>query len=570
MPSRSRTCAVRGAFVVLALVFTTGLVGCSKDQPKPVRCQQAASVDSGQQVQIDASAGNPGCQAQITLPGTACPPQYLSSNESVRPVPRIVVVLWDDDPARQLAEATSSNVDQRVTLTFRVPMDATPGAHSIVVACGTPTEQLRSFPFIVIKATLALDPSTGIPGDTVRLTGSGISCTDKIIVEWDKRGAKVGEAPLEKPWGEFALTFTVPADPAPQGGKDLKVEVGVRCSDAPGTRPATQTFTLKGPEQPSLQVRGDKLRGGSPLTLLGRGIDCTQQGLELVPLFDEVERPHAKVVVSSKYQPFEVAITVPPDATPGEHRVNVRCASEQQGRPELAKTVVVQAPAVVAPVVLNVSPDRGWRGRQVTITVSGVDCSAGSPSTVVASVDGAEVGRTTAPVTNTLVAYPFTGTIPAKAKAGQRQVQVRCAGSPAGTTLTAAALRVDVPEVAVKPRTSRPGGQVAISATGFNCAGPGGPGRLLLLWADGTELGHADSSTPDESLTSDGIVPQNARAGVGTLTARCADGSQKATVDVGVAGITVTHPRGCSARRSRWLATASCATRRRSVGTAAR
>jgi hypothetical protein len=145
---------------------------------------------------------------------------------------------------KSLAMASGSNGDFQQAIT--VPSSTPAGRYPVTAQCSAqPGSDLTSTSVYVV--TLALLPSSGIPGTTIRVTGDGYTQCHEIQVQLlrDTPQAVAASGPIVPANGSFTAGVTVPSSAPP--GKDYQVDAG--CYPAAGSNVAiaTEPFSVTPP-----------------------------------------------------------------------------------------------------------------------------------------------------------------------------------------------------------------------------------------------------------------------------------------------------------------------------------
>ena len=158
-----------------------------------------------------------------------------------------VELLWDGEVLGKAQAGT-------FTVPLTVPSEAPIGGHTVVATCRNhpDTADIQSFtvtsePTSVIgPAALTLQPTSGHPGDRVRVTGDRFSCANRsrtVELSWDD-GTPLPSASLDSS-GHFDTSVSAPAN------TDVRrLTLGAACSDGSVVLAADFTFQVSPPPPP--------------------------------------------------------------------------------------------------------------------------------------------------------------------------------------------------------------------------------------------------------------------------------------------------------------------------------
>lgn len=130
-----------------------------------------------------------------------------------------------------------------------VPVGTTPGLYGVTARCSNVlTHDLASVSVPVV--TLTLSPGSGLPGQTISVTGSGYTVCSEVQVDLVRDGteAVATSGPVDAPGGTFDAQLTVPGSALP--GDDYEVEDGCYAVSAvalPAAVLAAEPFTVTNP-----------------------------------------------------------------------------------------------------------------------------------------------------------------------------------------------------------------------------------------------------------------------------------------------------------------------------------
>jgi hypothetical protein len=269
--------------------------------------------------------------------------------------------------------------------------------------------------------------------------------------------------------------------------------------------------------------------------LAGGGIACRGDNTLIARWDGQTEL--ARGSLKQPYQPYGLDFDVPtkPLPTVGRHTITLRCAGDANA-PNITSVIFTVDPA--GQPHIQVSPVTAHRNDTLTVTGSGLDCSAesGQHPELVALFDGQLVAQTpkAATVSSPYDTFTVKFRVPDNAKPGDHKVNVRCAGQDRPPT---ADLRVLIPHQLVKvnvdPPSGAPGTPLQITATGVDCSAE--QPTLVVGWSDSSaanpvELGRLDSVSDEfQSYVLKNVrVPDKAVPGMFTIKLWCVWGSASA------------------------------------------
>jgi hypothetical protein len=279
------------------------------------------------QLTLSVTEGRPGTPVGVTISG--CP-------EELQPA----VLDWEGEYL--------DNSD-----TFTVPVDASPGPHSITATCGSARDTAEFAVTAVPQPSLTLGSDRGEPGSGFTATGSGFDCgSGDVEIRWDD--AVVTSAPA----GVFDVPLTVPADATPRG-----YTVRAACTDDPDiadnasftvtqviTTDVTTTVPPVVPQDPTpatLTLAPSSAGRGDTVTVTGQDFLCDNNSGMVTLVWDNGDTlPDASADSSGV---FQAGFLVPPDADAGRRTLRASCA-------EGAATATASFSIVAGPVTPTTSP----------------------------------------------------------------------------------------------------------------------------------------------------------------------------------------------------------------------
>jgi len=268
-------------------------------------------------LKLDTTTGHRGSKIMASGTDFAC-----GSSETVQ-------LLWDGkgDP---LAEAQPPTF----TIPLTVPDETSIGGHTVVAQCqyhstinaGQPFEVTKTEPPVVTPPpTLGVQPTSGHPGDKMRITGERFVCTDHaatVELRWDD-GTQLATPPVDAS-GHFDTSVPVPSNADARGHT-----VRAACADESVAMVTTFTVVAKGSPpppvrklaaamalQPASGQRGDEMR------IAGERFACANRTVALS--WDDGTRLANPPVDASGG--FAASVPVPANADIGSHTVGAACS----------------------------------------------------------------------------------------------------------------------------------------------------------------------------------------------------------------------------------------------------
>ncbi len=236
----------------------------------------------------------------------------------------LVQLLWDGDTP--LGEAPSGTFNVPLT----VPSQAFIGGHTVMASCRNHPDITDRQPFTVTSeptsangsAVLTLQPTSGRPGDEVRVTGDRFSCANHsrtVTLSWDD-GTQLPSASLD-PSGHFDASVSVPAN-----NDARRLTLRASCSDGSAVEAADFTVVLGPPPPPPPPPRGI---AGWLIALIA--LIAGSVLLVAAHIFRRVLRPHPTPHAQAVLRPGgPPAVTVCETPAPGEatHAMRLQAHSD--------------------------------------------------------------------------------------------------------------------------------------------------------------------------------------------------------------------------------------------------
>jgi methyl-accepting chemotaxis protein len=360
-----------------------------------------------------------------------------------------VNVFWDIaiGAGARLLNTTTGKSDGSYTVEIDVP-DTVNGSHYVWVE-DTATSARASSTAVNISRTTKLDPSRGLSGDEIEVTGTGFSAENPVTIVF--RNASVEYVPTTVPaavetdeWGSFTATFDVPSAVA---GSQNYGTFTVRASDDVAVLNSTATYIVgpsialdpdEGPEGTVIDVTGKGFTGGAVLSVGNVTWDDTYSMLIV-----------GNTITVASGGTFSGDIVVPAWGE-GEYEINI-----SDGIVWANASFTIDGEAKV-----TVDPSYGAPG--ATITVSGANY------TQIAGLDVTVIINTTAPQTlvtaTTLADGTWTATFTAPAVAFQNY---KINASDEYSVWDDAGFKVGLIAMIINPTSGPSGDEVALTGIGF-------------------------------------------------------------------------------------------------------
>jgi hypothetical protein len=304
---------------------------------------------------LDTAAGHRGVQIQATGTDFAC-----GSGESVQ-------LFWDGQ-----GDPLTEPQPQAFSVQLTVPEQASIGGHTVVARCQYHSTITASKPFEVTEVeppvvtpppSLAVQPTSGHPGDPMRITGERFVCTDHpgtVELRWDD-DTSLATPPVDAA-GNFETSVPVPLDADARGHT-----VNAACVDKSVAMATAFTVVAKDVPpppvpapaaamalQPASGHRGDQMR------IAGERFACANRTVELS--WDD--GTHLATTFVDASGDFATLIPVPTNADLRSHMVGAAC-SDASIALAAAFTVIAEPPPPP-----TTAPTRNWGWVIVLIAVA--------------------------------------------------------------------------------------------------------------------------------------------------------------------------------------------------------
>jgi hypothetical protein len=331
--------------------------------------------------------------------------------------------------------------------------------------------------------TIELEPSSGVPGTTVTVTGSGFDGAEGARIYFD--GVFKTTATTTNGTISGSNTFDIPAGKA--AGTYAVVVVGVSSS-----RTASNTFTV-----PPLAITLDAYSGPPGKTVAVTGSGFTVFGL--VNIYFGTDTTPVKTIAANASGAISTNFTVP-DKTAGSYTVK---AIDGASLNEATKTFTIPAPTI------TLAPTGGPPGTTVTVTGGLFKIGVG----VGIYFDGTL--KTTATTTNGTISGSNTFAVPTGAATGAHTVTANDTVNTATATFTVGAA------IALSPTSGVLGTPVTVTGSGFT------PDAAVTITFGGTLVATATTTAGVITGSNTFDVPDKPAPHVYTVSAT--DGTNTAT-----------------------------------------
>jgi hypothetical protein len=304
--------------VTVTVSCSLTFVGRSKPEPIVVHNDATFTVIAPKKdptLKLDTPAGHRGTQIRATGTDFAC-----GSSESVQ-------LFWDGT-----GDPLTDPQPQTFSVQFTVPEVTPTGGHHVVARCQYHSTITASEPFEVTQnkppvvtppPTLTVQPTSGHPGDPMRISGERFVCTDNagtVDVRWDA-DTSLATPPVDAA-GHFEMSTQVPSDADPGGHS-----VHASCADKSVAMVTTFTVVatdVPPPPVPAAAIALQPASGhrGDPMRIAGEGFACADRTVQLS--WDDGTRLAAPPVDASGG--FATSVPVPTNAELRSHPVTAACS----------------------------------------------------------------------------------------------------------------------------------------------------------------------------------------------------------------------------------------------------
>jgi hypothetical protein len=345
--------------------------------------------------------------------------------------------------------------------TITLPAGIANGQHTMSVHTSTGETLARAILVVNLQAaTLAITPTTGIPGAQLTATGAGFSAAETVLIAIN--GATLAAATADAQ-GRISATFVLPAH-LPAGN------FTVQAAGQSSQRAAAAALPVASPARISLHTTA--LRAGEALTVTGAAFAPYEQVRLSIP-------DHASsVVVADAQGNFTSTITIP--VTAPSAAVQVSAVGQQSQRAASAALTITAVPA-------GLSLSAGTVFTLGSFTVDGSGFHPGEQVHI--GVSGQRLSTATANAQGAFASMAVT--LPASIAPGT--VQVIAAGQ---SSQRSAAMHLTVQarvgSVSISPTSFARGTQVRIAGNGFApreevtlAVNGGAPFATVLAGSDG-------------------------------------------------------------------------------------
>ena len=410
-----------------------------------------------------------------------------------------------------VASSTSTAAGMVGGIAFVIPNPVAAGAHTVVLR-GTNSGQVGSTTLTVTGATtIVQSPTSGGPGATVVVTGSGFGATEPITVSFD--ASQVATATSSSLGVLPSITYAVP-NPVAIGQHTVVVR-----GTASG-RSQSAAFTVN--EGANLSLTPITGGAGTVITVTGSGFGASE------PITVAFDGAQVGTATSSNTGVLAgITLTVPGPVASGIHTVVARGGASGQTQ---SAAYTVNTPATLALSAASAAP-----GATVVLTGSGF----GATEPITVAFDGVVLTATTSAANGALAGVTLT--VPAAAT-GVHTISARGQGS--GQTASVSLTILPGATLTLTPAAGVVGSGVNATLSGFTA------GELVTVSANGATLATraADASgalsgllmtipaAPGGSLT---VTARGASSGRSAQTVYQVSPALTASASAAVAGSTI-------------------------------
>jgi hypothetical protein len=353
--------------------------------------------------------------------------------------------------------------------TITIPTAAT-GSHTIG-AVGSISGSVTGVTFTVMSSTITLSKTSGSPGTSVTVTGSGFRASDTVAVTFDGTTVKSG-IPADS-LGNWSTTITIPAATA---GSHIIGASGSTTGSVSGV-----SFTVLGGALTLSRTSGPP---GTSITISGTGFGASETGIAVT--FDGTVVTSG--ITANGVGAWSGTFTVPASVA-GPHTIGAYGSSTSADS-------ITGVTFTVSPG-LAINRTSGSPGSSVTITGSGFGASE---TGITVTFDGTTV--TSGISASSLGNWNTTITIPA-ATAGSHTIgasgSITSAGSVTGISFMVS------PALTLSRTSGPPSSSVTVTGSGFSASETD-----ITVTFDGTPVTSAISASPSGSWSGTFTVPASA------------------------------------------------------------
>jgi hypothetical protein len=164
--------------------------------------------------------------------------------------------------------------------------------------------------------TLTLDPTSGPPGSTVLVSGTGFGPSEEIDILFIQNRTRFLGSTTSDPSGNFSVDETIPGNADPG-------DASIRAQGAVSRIRATATFTVNPVPQAAIKLQPPSGPPGSSLLVTGKGFG---QNEEIDVLFIQTQTKFLGSTTSDPLGRFSLTVTIPGDANAGDATVRAQGA----------------------------------------------------------------------------------------------------------------------------------------------------------------------------------------------------------------------------------------------------
>ncbi len=251
-------------------------------------------------VLISPNSGPPGSTATVSGSG-------FTPGATVR-------VLWDSLSGPQIGSNTADGSGNLPNTSVTIPA-ATAGSYNVFASDGTNSASTT----FTIPFSLNLNPSSGAPGSSVAVSGSGYAAGEIVSVAWDTLSNQLATATADG-HGSFSASLTVPANAA--AGNHVVLAAGQNSHFSQAT-----TFTVNASANTggaSISISPPSGPAGSQVAVSGSGFVAGEQ-VNLT-----IDGASLTSVTSDSNSAFSLNVTLPSGLSNGAHTIAASGASSNR------------------------------------------------------------------------------------------------------------------------------------------------------------------------------------------------------------------------------------------------
>jgi hypothetical protein len=427
-----------------------------------------------------------------------------------------IELFWNSSSGSPLSVA-AANPDGSFTIGVSIPASAAVGDHQII-ARGVTSRFEAAMTFTVAPppaTTITITPSSGVPGTSVTVTGSGFGSNEPVRIRWDNTssGLQLGSLNADA-GGSFTTTITVPdASTGPH-----RVIAHAQTS---GKKPFLE-FTVTEPQPVDPRIVIDPIQGrtGTIVTVTGSGYQPGET-IELRWNSSSTGAPLLGTAIANNAGAFTKDVTVP-NVVGGAYRIVGKGLSSNRN-PTRTFTVTPSAGSNLSAV----EP-----GDDVRLTVRGFQ--AGERIEIYFdSVTGTPL---TAVTTNSIGVAAVTVTIPNAVNGAHTLIAVGGATSAPPVAITLSNGLDEPAEASFEATSGQPGSRIVLNLEHFWSAE-----QVQIFWDSRTTPSSSFVISPSGSYSGQITIP-TLPGGAHTVTVRGVASGKSATTDITLNPVLVLTP----------------------------